>query len=236
MTCCGICKCCGKKVGKYQTKMRLVEQGSNDYHVSQTWLNERNKDDSKTGKTIRLVLDKPVGGADGASRWVKIQVPAVDGCWHPFSLANRSGQDAELLIDVHKGPGDGETWTQKLYEYVLTMNGGKGRGEHLPDEQNHAAKEKRREDSIVNVSGPFGSSFSRCFAHNGYNTSHDIVILLTAGLGLPSALSALREFIELRRSQANRVPPYVWFCWACRHEDELQIACKCQCSPACVQR
>ena len=75
----------------------------------------------------------------------------------------------------------------------------------------------------MNVSGPFGSSFSRCFAHEGSTASYDIIVLLSAGLGLPSALSALREFIELRRKAANRVPPYVWFCWQCRHEEELQL-------------
>ena len=128
---------------------------------------------------------------------------------------------------MHKGPGIDLTWTENLYKHILRMNGGKGRGDHLPTEQLYAANEKRRDASVVNVSGPFGSSFSRCFAHEEYQSSYDIIILLTAGLGLPSALSALREFIETKRSSPDRVPPYVWFCWQCRHEEDLQIACAC---------
>ena len=55
---------------------------------------------------------------------------------------------------------------------------------------------------------------------------HDIVILFSAGLGLPSALSALRQFIELRRHKADLVPPYVWFVWATTNEDDLRLACE----------
>ena len=239
--CCGRCKCC--LVGKYKTKMRLLEEGSNDYHCSQTRFNASNHNSKKTGKTVRLVLNRKVGSADGASRWVYIQVPAISRCWHPFSLANKSGEEAELLIDVHRGPvlrgicherchkaGDEKTWTEKLYDHVLHLNGGRGRGMHLTREKAYEASRRRNEDSIVNVSGPFGSSFSRCFEHRPNEegtadiSSYDVVILLAAGLGLPSALSSLREFIEMRRKQADRVPPYVWFVWQCSHEEDLQLA------------
>ena len=51
----------------------------------------------------------------------------------------------------------------------------------------------------VQVRGPFGSSFSRCFdtvARKGqaHAARYDIVVLFGSGIGLPSALSALRRF------------------------------------------
>ena len=85
----------------------------------------------------------------------------------------------------------------------------------------------------MNLCGPFGSAFSRCFetavsrdrnAYGAQVSRFDVAVLFAAGLGLPSALSALRQFIELRRTQPSLVPPYCWFVWQCRHEEELQLA------------
>lgn len=51
---------------------------------------------------------------------------------------------------------------------------------------------------------------------------YDIVVIFGSGLGLPSALSALREFVH-RRAKNQKVPPFVWFLWQCRHPEDLQL-------------
>ena len=51
---------------------------------------------------------------------------------------------------------------------------------------------------------------------------HDIVVLFGSGIGLPSALSALHEFVRRRRA-GMLVPRFVWFLWQCRNTEELQL-------------
>jgi len=51
---------------------------------------------------------------------------------------------------------------------------------------------------------------------------YDMVVLLGSGIGLPSALSALHEFVRRRRA-GMLVPRFVWFQWQCRGTEELQL-------------
>ena len=68
---------------------------------------------------------------------------------------------------------------------------------------------------------------SRCFeSRSAKGQTHaprfDIVVLFGSGIGLPSALSALHEFVE-RRRRGKAVPRFVWFMWQCRSAEELQL-------------
>ena len=77
--------------------------------------------------------------------------------------------------------------------------------------------------------GPFGSAFSLCFASKTSKASRsseiprfDAVVIVGGGIGLPSALSALREFIR-RRKSGKAVPSHVFFVWQCRHPEEVTL-------------
>ena len=49
---------------------------------------------------------------------------------------------------------------------------------------------------------------------------YDAVVIFGGGLGVPSALSALREFIK-RKRYGGRVPDVVWFMWQCRYPERV---------------
>jgi hypothetical protein len=75
-------------------------------------------------------------------------------------------------------------------------------------------------DQNIQICGPFGSSFSRCFNMHRQRGQHersayDIVILYGSGLGVPSALAALSEYFE-RRRDGTQVPQFVHFLWQAR--------------------
>lgn len=76
--------------------------------------------------------------------------------------------------------------------------------------------------------GPFGSAFSRCFEmvprpQQISAPRFHCVVLIGTGVGLPSALSALREYCR-RRMAGVLVPPFVWFLWQCRNAEDLSLA------------
>ena len=159
------------------------------------------------------------------SRWVYLSVPymssgqswreqIVNGAWHPLSLASQSGSTIELLIDVHSRPGGVKTWSETLYDHVglLQYHNPYGRGvndrpgvRRVPSELTLSMSKVAFPTPVhVNVLGPFGSSFSGCFEmmerpDQVSKAKHDIVVLFGSGIGLPSALSALHEFVRRRR-------------------------------------
>jgi hypothetical protein len=166
-------------------------------------------------------------------RWVYIRLPAmldegswlaksVSRAWHPLSLAGHHGGKLELLIDVHKGVNGQRSWSELLFHHLDDMQ----KNSHsFP----HVGHTRQRFDITrqVDVRGPFGSAFSRCFETMrrtaGLNSArYDLVILYGSGIGLPSALSALKEFIERRRT-GKPIPQAVWFMWQCRHAEDLQL-------------
>ena len=171
--------------------------------------------------------------------------------WHPFSLGAHAGDTVELLIDVRPAPvSNRPTFTSALYEHVQTLikedndarkladraaivNKDADEGE---DETALAMREitrrgdaERRYDMVatVEICGPFGAAFSRCFNMNRRKRQHeesafDIVILYGSGLGVPSAIAALSEFME-RRRDGTQVPGFVQFLWQARHPEDLQL-------------
>ena len=140
----------------------------------------------------------------------------VGSAWHPLSLAAHSDAKVELLIDVHAGVRGRATWSEQLYGHVESL-------------QARAVQLTRSELGDVtdyppalevSVRGPFGSAFSRCFETKrgkGQTATplYDMVVLFGSGIGLPSALSALHEFIERRRA-GKKVPRFVHFMWQAR--------------------
>lgn len=124
------------------------------------------------------------------------------------------------------------TWSGSVFMHVRNMKASHlaQRGAALLDTSRSAEYLPPLE---VRVCGSFGSSFTRCFEmrHRWHADGtlmgtdvprHDIVVLFGGGSGLPSALSALREFVR-RRLCGEPIPRYVWFVWQCRHVEELAV-------------
>ena len=166
-----------------------------------------------------------------ASRWVQLSVPnmfssassglttAVGRAWHPLSLAAQADAKIELLIDVHLRVRGRPSWSEQLYGHVAIQ---KANAVNATASRALYAKPLQ-----VLVRGPFGSAFSRCFEmkHRADQVDcarYDIVVLFGSGIGLPSALSALHEFVQRRRA-GMLVPRFVWFMWQCRTAEELQL-------------
>jgi len=189
----------------------------------------------KHGKPSKLCLvlraKKPTRLA--ASRWVYLSVSHMCGlqdeawverrisrAWHPLSLAAQSESQIELLIDVHSAP-KGKSWSQQLFAHVAELQ-----------RDTHASARASTDDLFarplqVKVRGPFGSAFARCFdmmerVDSVDAARYDIVVLFGSGIGLPSALSALHEFVR-RRQEGWEVPRFVWFLWQCRSYEDLQL-------------
>ena len=182
---------------------------------------------------LRLVL---VVRADtyerrAASKWVQLSVPnmlsgassrtarAVAAAWHPLSLASHSDTKIELLIDVHPRLCGKPSWSEQVFAHVARLQ---ERAVTVSATDAHYPPQL-----AVQVRGPFGSAFARCFESKrrvGQADAplHDLVVLLGSGIGLPSALSALHEFVERRRA-GKAVPRFVWFVWQCRATEELQL-------------
>lgn len=141
--------------------------------------------------------------------------------WHPFSIAGVSNGNVELYMDVHGR----DSWTGQLAQAVRRMqaeDAEDGR-KHSEDAEGNRVYDPTR---IVYVKGPFGSSFSRCFEMINMQArkaapAYDIVILYGTGLGVPSAVSALCEFIA-RRKYGTELPTFVYFMWQARR-------CPCPC-------
>ena len=163
--------------------------------------------------------------AKGASNWVYLRVRALEGrgknrterrvlrAWHPFSVAGTSDGNLELYIDVHGK----HSWTAALSQVIQNMQDEDAKVEKLNFDGDHEFDISRK----VEVCGPFGSSFSRCFEMRQRlqgrtaEPAYDIVILYGSGIGVPSACSALCEFVE-RRRYGTRVPGVVYFIWQVR--------------------
>lgn len=199
--------------------------------------------DSKTGRStkLRLVL-RPVSHessmtfhAQGASNWIYLRVSDLETrgrnafekrvmrAWHPFSVAGTSNGNLELYIDVHGK----YSWTRALTQAVLSMQ--REEASSLNEQARHTLASAMAYDVArrVEVCGPFGSSFSRCFqmkhrANRVSEPAFDIVILYGSGIGVPSAVSALREFIE-RRRHGTLVPSVVYFIWQARYAEDLLL-------------
>lgn len=191
----------------------------------------------QTGGKIRLVLRAASHSAaktfstEGASNWVYLRVGGLDErarplerrvlrAWHPLSIAGTTNGNIELFINVH-GKG---SWSDKLAQSIRNMQ--QQDEARLRDEEVH---EDIRYDPnrCVRVIGPLGSSFSRCFEMRRRKAQHatpayDIVILYGCGIGVPSAISALREFIE-RRMYGTQVPSYVYLLWQTKYAEDLLL-------------
>ena len=191
----------------------------------------------RAGKPSKLRLVLNIRNADSsfkhhaASRWIQLSVPnmhssatgtltkAVGRAWHPLSLAAQSDSKVELLIDVHGRLRGRSSWSEQLFAHVASL-------------QDNAVRVTMSRALFarplqVHVRGPFGSAFSRCFemkhrADQVDCAKHDIVVVFGSGIGLPSALSALHEFVQRRRA-GLLVPRFVWFMWQCRTAEELQL-------------
>ena len=191
------------------------------------------EDRKKNPSKLRLVLyvRSDTYERRSASKWVYLSVPnmfsdatnsvtrAVGSAWHPLSLAAHSDAKIELLIDVHPKLNGNPSWSELLYRHVARLQAGALQvttsDAHFPPQLE------------VLVRGPFGSAFSRCFdvkrsKGQMHQPLYDIVVLFGSGIGLPSALSALHEFVQRRRS-GKPVPRFVWFMWQCRTTEELQL-------------
>lgn len=139
------------------------------------------------------------------------------------------------------------SFTQALYEHVQTLKAEDARAQQqaqLADSESLAGEEETalamREvtrrggiertynlDQNIQICGPFGSSFSRCFNMHRQRGQHersayDIVILYGSGLGVPSALAALSEYFE-RRRDGTQVPQFVHFLWQARFPQDLLL-------------
>lgn len=172
---------------------------------------------------------------------------SVARTWHPFSLAGADDSYFELLIGVHDKVNGVESWTEMLFHH-LSYHQKLLRGEITPEDASihlHPGaapeamtdkefdKEPAKEIACfapqihVQLKGPFGSAFSRCFddvprRNQIHAPKYHAVILIGSGIGLPSALSALREFFR-RRAAGVLVPPFVYFVWQCRNTEELAM-------------
>ena len=185
--------------------------------------------DTNIGRSdkLRLVLRAVSHGtwltfhANGASNWVYLRVTELDSrarnaverrvmrAWHPFSVAGTQGGNLELYIDVHGK----YSWTRALSQAVKKMQDEDGKADRRTSDGNRVFDLARK----VEVCGPFGSSFSRCFQMRHRKNriaepAYDIVILYGSGIGVPSAVSALCEFIE-RCRYGTQVPSIVYFIW-----------------------
>ena len=185
---------------------------------------------------LRLVLRvRNTGGSaftrHAASRWVYLSVPemfssassrlthVVGRAWHPLSLAAQSDSKIELLIDVHPRLSGRLSWSEQLFAHVSRLQ------ESAVDTT--ASRATYAAPLQVRVRGPFGSAFARCFEmvrrpDQPDAPRHNIVVLFGSGIGLPSALSALHEFVRRRRAGVA-VPRFVWFLWQCRSTEELKL-------------
>ena len=185
---------------------------------------------------LRLVLNVRSTTAsrfarNAASQWVYLSVPemfssassrltrAVGRAWHPLSLAAQSDSKVELLIDVHPRLNGRQSWSEHLFAHVSQLQ---QNAVHVSASRAMYATPLR-----AYMRGPFGSAFDRCFEmvrRPGQVDAprHDIVVLFGSGIGLPSALSALHEFIRRRRAGVL-VPRFVLFMWQCRTTEELQL-------------
>jgi len=176
---------------------------------------------------------------DESAGWLDQRVARA---WHPLSLASAAGNEIELLIDVHHGIGGRKSWSELLFAHVYMLKRADGSRPTLygAPARELAAQQSRSgglaqmqmttfyaAPSHVQLRGPFGSAFSRCLEMKRRvdrvdAAKYDIVVIFGSGLGLPSALSALREFVH-RRAKNQKVPPFVWFLWQCRHPEDLQL-------------
>ena len=194
---------------------------------------------------LRLVLR--VINADRAAfrstQWIYLQLPAmhqssasvvarsVSRAWHPLSLASYENGQIELLIDVHPPVGGMQTWSGSVFMHVKGLQ-----QSHMAQQHARLADTGRGATYLppleAQVCGSFGSSFSRCFdtkhrwgsdgARAADGAKHDVVVLFGSGTGLPSALSALREFVRRRRDQ-RPTPRFVWFVWQASTPEDLQL-------------
>ena len=227
-----------------------------------------------TPSKIRLVLITKHSNSAAfehfaVSRWVYLSVPhmtngkswderLVNGAWHPLSLASQSSSTIELLIDVHTRPGGVKTWSETLYDHVGMLQ---YHDPYSAVSNRRGALQRDASEAVmsmskvafptpvhVNILGPFGSSFSRCFEmmerrDQVSKAKHDVVVLFGSGIGLPSALSALHEFVRRRRdgvsmcvtpvlicAQHPLVVP-VWSSHARRRMASVTVGpCPCQCT------
>ena len=120
-----------------------------------------------------LRMPMPAGFDFLVGQYVKICVPAVSSWeYHPFTIATspRSGK-IELVIRVVDGGGDGESWTERLYAHLASLN---SRGD--------------QRDVKVVLEGPYGHVMTGVFEVPN-------VALIASGSGIVPMLSVLRDLL-----------------------------------------
>jgi len=163
---------------------------------------------------LQIIYDTPEStrySNPNFGQWVYIQIPEVEKfTWHPFSLATEAGDDKRLDMQIgirtlpgenlERDPADAgrpwtltnKSWTYKLYRALKIEKNSKGPSAKIP----------------CKIMGPYGSAFENCFAPEVKGS-----LVLGAGTGLSSALSALRQYVR-KKKMGHSVPEKLWFVWS----------------------
>jgi hypothetical protein len=96
-------------------------------------------------------------------------------------------------------PPERQSWTYKLYEQAVALI---------------AAGDKQELPAYIR--GPYGSAYGSCF-----EPKYTAAIVIGAGTGLTSALSALRDMVRRNLSEQAR-PRLMWFVWGCARVEDLE--------------
>jgi hypothetical protein len=187
--------------------------------------------------SVHTVLTLPKHYRSSAGQWIYFHVPGIDRTWHPFTLASASDSptiNLEIGIRGYKDQWSKEksdlgvmewtqpdtpSWTYKLYRLIrhtLYENRAQRRFNDFDADKNGVADKVKKIIHIdAYVRGPYGAAYEQSI-----DPKYGATILVGAGTGVTSPLSALRDIIARRKKDIN-VPNLVWFVWSTQAVDDL---------------
>ena len=116
-------------------------------------------------KTVVLYVRKPAGFHFQAGQHASIQIPAIDGSWHPFSIG--SAPLADELVFFIQVQGRDDSWTARLSDSKM-----------LTSLVSHGG--------AVRIMGPYGYPI-------GGTSKHDHVVAIGTGTGIVPMFSLMWE-------------------------------------------